>query len=127
MMGKRKRVRHEPMKYLRAWRESLGLSRQAVADRLGSLRASSGPVDQGTIAKWESGETAIRVEDLLLLAKIYGANPEWLFFKPGDGVSLARLQTFFDVVKHKDPTAVEAWLTMGAMLAERSAPKTGEA
>ena len=71
-MGKVKHVTGTPMPFLRAWRESLKLSRQVVADRIGSI---TGPTpDQATVAKWESG--SVRVEDLELLAQVYGTRPD---------------------------------------------------
>lgn len=118
-MGKRSRVRREPMPHLRAWRESLGLSRQAVANKIGTLRPGDAPLDQATLAKWEDGETALRVEDLRLLAEIYGVTPDRLFYPPGDERTPDLFQRAFRVITEADPQAVERWLETGEMLRPR--------
>lgn len=73
-MGKRSRKRHEPMQHLRAWRDFRGLNTREVGDRLG--------VAMSTVGKWESGETAIRVQDLELLARVYRVEVTRLFGPP---------------------------------------------
>ena len=50
------------------------------------------PTDQATIAKWESGETSLRVSDLQLLAELYGTTPDTLLPKPSE----VRKLTHFD-------------------------------
>lgn len=114
-MGKSRRVRHKPMEHLRSWRESLGLSRQEVANRIGT-DAGRPPVDQGTIAKWESGETAVRVEDLALLAAAYGIGPDRMFFPPGDTDTPELMKRAYDVLSQSDRKAVEQWLAVGEAL-----------
>lgn len=120
-MGKRGRVRHEPLPYLRAWRSSLGLSRQAVANKIGTIRPDESPIDQATLAKWEDGETAVRVEDLRLLAEVYGTTPDRLFFPPGDQATPDRLQRAYKVIMDATPEAVEHWLQTGEGLRQKRA------
>ncbi len=71
-----------PLPQLRAWRESLGLSRPQVVQMLAKLEGTDGNIDQATLAKWESGETRITVEDFRLLASCYGITPEQLLSEP---------------------------------------------
>lgn len=118
-MGKRGRVRREPMTYLRAWRDSLGLSRQAVVNRIGTIRPDDPPLDQATLAKWEDGETAVRVEDLRLLAEVYGVTPDRLFFEPGDKLTPALFQRAFKVITDASPEAVETWIRTGEQLRQK--------
>lgn len=116
-MGKRSRITHTPMDHLRAWRESLGLSRQTVANRIATRRPDlSPPVDQATIAKWESGETAVRVEDLSLLAEVYGTTNDRLFFAPGDAETPELMRRLWEVANGKDREAVNRWLALGETL-----------
>lgn len=119
LMGKRNRVQHRPMPHLRAWRDSIGLSRQAVADRMLQLRPGDAPVDQATISKWESGETAVRVQDLQLLAEVYGVTADRLFFPPGDVRTPELIQRAFSVIVSADPELIEGWLRTGEGLRSR--------
>ncbi|MEZ7137337.1 MULTISPECIES: helix-turn-helix domain-containing protein [Komagataeibacter] len=118
-MSKRKRTVHYRMPHLRAWRESKGLSRQAVANRIGEIRLDLAGMDQATIAKWESGETAVKVEDLELLAQVYGVTADRLFFAPGDARLPEWMKRAYEVFSEKSPEAVEAWLEMGKNLSRR--------
>ncbi|MCA3366353.1 MAG: helix-turn-helix transcriptional regulator [Roseomonas sp.] len=67
---------------LRAWRDSLGFSRSQVVQMLAKLEGADGNIDQATLAKWESGETRITVEDFHLLAICYGINSAQLLSPP---------------------------------------------
>jgi transcriptional regulator with XRE-family HTH domain len=111
---------HTKPEHLRAWRESLGLSRQTVVDRLASL-SGYGPIDQAALGKWESGETAVRYEDLVALASIYETTPDRLFFEPGDKRTPDLLQRAHSIITSCDPEAVERWLSMAEMLPKNSA------
>lgn len=118
-MGKKSRIIREPMPTLRAWRESLGLSRQDVANKIGTLVQGGQPVDQATIAKWESGETAVRFTDLKLLAQIYGTSPDRLLFDPGDNLTPDLLKRAHSILVSKDKKAIEAWLSSGEFLPDQ--------
>ena len=111
------------MPHLRTWREHLGLSRQSVVDRMAVLSGGE-PMDQAALAKWETGETAVRVEDLMLLAQVYGIGPDRLFFSPADAETPEMLRRAHEVIVARDPQAVSAWLGMGEMLPARPADKT---
>ena len=115
-MGKSRRVIHEPMPTLRAWRVKLGLSRQDVANRMGTFWPSNPPTDQATIAKWESGETAVRVSDLKLLAEIYGTTPDRLLYDPGDVQTPELMQRAHRLMVTKDRDALASWLASGEFL-----------
>ena len=104
------------MEHLRAWRESLALSRQAVVNRIGTNHPDLDVIDQATVAKWESGETAVRVEDLRLLAEVYGTTPDRLFFEPGDERTPEALQRAYQIILTKDGNALEMWLKLGESL-----------
>jgi transcriptional regulator with XRE-family HTH domain len=117
-MGKRSRVIHEPMPTVRAWRERLGLSRQRVAGMIDERRPDEGPTDQATIAKWESGETALRVSDLKLLAEIYGTTADRLLYDPGDHMTPALMAKAHNILVTKDPVALASWLASGEFLPE---------
>lgn len=82
------------------------------------------PMDQAALGKWESGETAVRVEDLELLAQVYGTTPDRLFFPPGDDRTPELLKRAHGVIVSRDPEAVARWLAMGEMLAEPAPEKT---
>ncbi len=106
------------MPYLRAWREALHLSRPEVVNRLLMLPEVSRPIDQATLAKWETGESGLKVEDLELLAKVYGVTPDRLFFPPGDAQTPELLGEAQSIIRSKDPEAVRAWLASGKYLPE---------
>ena len=76
-------------------------------------------MDQAALAKWENGETAVRVEDLMLLAKVYGTTADRLFFAPADAQTPELLRRAHEVIVARDPKAVETWLDMGRMLPAR--------
>ncbi len=117
-MGKEKRVTGTPMQHLRAWRESLKLSRQYVADQIGSLTGIT--PDQATVAKWESG--SVRVEDLELLARVYGTRADRLFFPPGDEWTPEALRRAHEVLTRLPRDKAARWLEMGADLAPAATP-----
>lgn len=119
-MAKRKRTTHHKMTHLRSWRESLGLSRQAVANKIGTIRSDLITLDQATIAKWESGETAVKVEDLELLAQVYGVSADRLFFPPGDRETPELIKSALKILTTKNPEAVRQWLALGENLAAKS-------
>ena len=118
-MRKSRRPEKKPMAYLRAWRDALHLSRAEVVNRLSMLPEVSQTIDQATLAKWESGETAMRVEDLELLAKVYGVTADRLFFSPNDALTPQLLGEAHSIISGKDTEAVKAWLAAGKFL-----PKT---
>lgn len=122
-MGKKSRVIREPMPTLRAWRESLGLSRQAVANIIGTLSQAEGNIDQATVAKWESGETAVRYTDLKLLAEAYGTTPDRLLFDPGDNLTPELMRRAHSILTTKDKSALEAWLANGEFLPNSTGQK----
>jgi len=122
-MGKSSRVIHEPMPTLRAWRDSLGLSRQEVANKLRTLHPAMAKTDQATVAKWESGESAVRATDLKLLAEIYGTTPDRLFFDPGDNITPELMRRAHQILTTKDKTALNAWLGSGEFLPDAKQEK----
>ncbi|GBQ23284.1 hypothetical protein AA103193_2360 [Tanticharoenia sakaeratensis NBRC 103193] len=77
------------------------------------------PVDQATIAKWESGETGVRVQDLELLARVYGVSADRLLFAPTDNETPERLKRAYTILSQSDPKAIEAWLAMGEALSRK--------
>lgn len=77
------------------------------------------PIDQAALAKWENGETAVRVEDLELLAKVYGVTTDRLFFAPGDKRTPELLRRAHEIIVRSDPDALEKWLGMGDILPEQ--------
>jgi transcriptional regulator with XRE-family HTH domain len=85
-------------------------------------RPTAPPVDQATIAKWESGETAVRVTDLKLLAEIYGTVPERLLYDPADLLIPELMQQAHRLLTTKDPLAVASWLAAGEFLPVRPPP-----
>lgn len=115
-MGKRARKIFEPQPTLRAWRERMGLSRQAVAAMIDLRWPELAPTDQATIAKWESGETSVRLTDLKLLAEMYSTTPDRLLFAPGDTVTPELMKRAHKLLTTKDPHALEAWLSSGDYL-----------
>lgn len=120
-MPRKKRTPNKPMEFLRAWRESLGLSREEVVNKIGTS-ASGVPTSQATLAKWESGETGVRVQDLEVLAQIYGVTPDRLFFAPGDDKTPALMKRAFEILKGGDPEKIERWLALGEDIASGNQP-----
>jgi len=117
------RLIHEPFPELAAWRELRNLSRQHVVDRMAAIRPES-QIDQASIAKWEKGETPIRVQDLRILATVYSTTLDRLFFDPGDEARVARMQEAYDIINTRDPAAVDAWRACGKGLREaKNLPK----
>ena len=115
-MRQSRRTTRRPMPYLRAWRETLGLSRPAVVNKLLMLAEAVAPIDQATLAKWETGESRVTVEDLELLAKVYGVTADRLFFPPSDTATPALLKEAHSIITGRDPEAVKAWLASGQFL-----------
>lgn len=111
------------MTYLRAWRETLGLSRQNVVDRMGELTPGASPVDQATLEKWEAGKSAVRVEDIKLLAEVYGVTVDRLFFSPLDKRTPAQIHRAVEIITASDPDLIDDWLNLGKGL--RSRPESG--
>ena len=104
------------MPYLRTWRESLSLTRQNVVSLISAQLERCDAMDQASLAKWESGETAVRVEDIEMLSKIYRVTVDRLFFSPGDKTTPALLIAAHEIIVGRDPEAVAAWLAAGAFL-----------
>lgn len=107
------------MPTLRRWRESLGLSRQQVADKIADSRPELPALSQATVAKWESGESAVRVSDLKLLAEIYGTTADRLLFDPGDTLTPELMQRAHVILSTKEQSALTAWLQSGEFLPNR--------
>lgn len=97
----------------------MGLSRQAVADRLAEFSPGLVTIDQATISKWETGETAVRVEDFELLAKVYGTTADRLFFPPGDAHTPELLKRFHSAVQTKNTADIERLLTAMELMPNR--------
>jgi transcriptional regulator with XRE-family HTH domain len=87
------------------------------------MRTQGEHVDQATIAKWERGETAVRVEDLELLAKVYEVTPDRLFFAPGDQATPKLMKAAHDIIITGDSEAVSKWLELGQMIINGGKPK----
>lgn len=83
---------------------------------MGELSAGTDGTDQATIAKWESGENRVTVEDLELLAKVYGTQADRLFHAPGDKVTPELLGLAHKIITTRDEAAVRAWLASGDFL-----------
>lgn len=115
-MNRKRRTTRTPMPTLRAWRERLGLSRAQVATMIDAARPERAPTDQATIAKWESGETEVRVTDMYLLAQIYGTTADRLLFDPGDLITPELMRRAHAVLVSKDREALAAWLASGEFL-----------
>jgi len=77
------------------------------------------PIDQATLAKWESGESAVKAEHIEILAQIYGVTPDRLYFEPGDKKTPEMLALAHSIIIGKDPDAVARWLASGADLTQR--------
>jgi len=122
-MGKNSRVIREPMPTLLAWRKACGLSRQEVANEIRTRHPETAITDQATIRKWETGETAVRVTDLKLLAEVYGTTPDRLLFEPGDNITPNLMQRAHTILTTKDPTALDAWLASGEFLPNQANAK----
>lgn len=101
------------MPHLRAWRESLQLSRQTVVDKMANITPGASPVDQATLEKWETGKSAVRVEDIQLLAQVYGVTADRLFFPPGDKHTPAQIHRAFEIITSADPDLIDGWLSLG--------------
>ena len=80
-------------------------------------------LDQATIAKWESGETALRVTDLKLLAEVYGTTPDRLLFEPGDELTPELMHRAHRLLVTKDRRALDIWLSSGEFLPDAAQPK----
>jgi transcriptional regulator with XRE-family HTH domain len=122
-MGKRTRIVREAQPTLRAWRERLRLSRQQVATMMDARWPDLAPTDQATIAKWESGESSVRLTDLKLLAEIYGTTPDRLMFDPGDTATPDLMQAAHKILTTKDRAALAAWLASGEFLPDAKPTK----
>lgn len=88
---------------------------------MGTLGLLEDPPDQATLAKWESGETAVAVEEIELLAKVYGVEPHMLFFAPGDTQTPELLKRAHHIIVTRDPEAIKRWLASGEDIKVRDA------
>jgi hypothetical protein len=63
-------------------REGVRISREEIGKRIGKVLRSSGP-DQSTVASWFN-RGIIPAPDLgIVVAKVYGISPGWLYFNEG--------------------------------------------
>lgn len=117
-MGKRSRLPElrDPEPTLLAWRNAADMSRQDVVNKVAQLHPEIDPLDQATVAKWETGESAIRVVDLRLLAEVYGTSADRLLFNPTDNVTREIVEQAHEILSSKDPDAIRAWLASGMFL-----------
>ena len=60
----------------------------------------------------------MKVEDLELLAKVYGVTADRLFFAPGDTRTPELLRQAHEIIVSRDPEAVARWLASGMDLRE---------
>lgn len=58
----------------------------------------------------------MKVEDVEMLAKIYGVSADRLFFAPGDARTPDLLRQAHEIITTRDPAAVERWLASGSDL-----------
>lgn len=111
---------------IRAWRESLNLTRPEVVSAIASRYRDYALMDQATLAKWESGRNALKVEHLRLLAEIYGVPAENLLHHPDDKHIPGLLKEAMDVIRTRNTTEVRAWLREGMTLTKKTRrEKTG--
>jgi transcriptional regulator with XRE-family HTH domain len=92
--------------------------------RLLELFPGQAPSDQATLAKWETGEAWITMQDLEMLAVVYGVPVGALFRAPGDAETPEMLRLAYEVIMHKDREAVRLWLSGGSVLREPTEPPT---
>jgi transcriptional regulator with XRE-family HTH domain len=111
---------------IRAWRESLNMTRPEVVSAIASRYREYALMDQATLAKWESGRNALKVEHLRLLAEIYGVPAENLLHHPDDKHIPALLKEAMDVISTRNAAEVRAWLQEGMTLTKKTrAEKAG--
>jgi len=70
-------------------------------------------MDQAALQKWGNGTVGVKVEDIELLAQIYGVTPDRLFFAPGDKRTPELLRQAHEIIVSRDPEAVARWLASG--------------
>ncbi len=119
-MGRRRRVDYSPPAFLKAWRNSFGLSLTEVAKLIALLQPEiSPPLDQSAIGRWESGETAVTLQALELLAKVYNTTPDRLFFSPNDKRTPELMRRAFTILSDADADKVDWWITTGERLLDK--------
>lgn len=91
--------------HLRAWRNSLGMTQEHVAARIGSRN--------NTLSGWETGERKVDLDDLKKLAEVYGTHPAALLFAPPGGAQFDNMRRAERVLASLDPEGTELWLQSG--------------
>lgn len=92
--------------FLAEWRERRGLSQEALAERVGTTKAS--------ISRWENGERDMTTKGMSALANALGIEPVQLFRHP-DHISLDDLLGSASPILRRKAIAV-----LNALLAEES-------
>lgn len=62
----------------------------------------------------------MRVEDLEMLAQVYGVTADRLFFPPGDEHTPKMLRAAHEIITSADPEALAAWLATGKSLKRKA-------
>ncbi len=92
---------------LRAWREASGLSRPQVAAAINrAFPRDYAKMDQATIAKWEKGDSAVRMMDAIMLAKVYGCEPGMLFWPPADRGRIVAIKRLIKAAVYLPPEQI---------------------
>jgi transcriptional regulator with XRE-family HTH domain len=112
-MGKRTtKVAYKAYIFLRAWRESRGLTVTELATRVNKAVS--------TVSGWERGKRQVDLADLTKLAGVYGVHPSALLLHPQEAnPALEAMREASDIARSMDPDAAAAWLELG-----RKLPKT---
>lgn len=97
-------------RHLRAWRHSLGLTLEQVANAIGSK--------VNTISGWETGKRAVDLDDLKRLADRYGVHPAVLLYAPAGSPQLERVNAASELAAKMAPAAADVWIAMGKQLAD---------
>ncbi len=95
--------------YLRKWRDKMGYTRQWVVDELCKNNGWA-PIDQASLAKWENGDTPIRLPELIALAEVYEVPVAVLLAPPPQAARIEAMRRAFVVVRRAPSEFVHSWL-----------------
>lgn len=94
----------QPLKlFIVEWREQRGLSQDALAERVGTTKAS--------ISRWETGKRDVTGESLAAIAAALGLEPVLLFRHPKDQSLDDLLSTAPSELRRKAVAIIQALLT----------------
>lgn len=100
--------------YLRAWRQSRGLTLEQLGNEIGSKT--------NTISGWETGSRTVDLDDLQKIADVYGVHPAALLFAPEGDPQFEGMKQASGILKKMPSRQARIWLELGQSMTEGDKP-----